>query len=436
MINRGFHDLLLNLAHGKHRSRSMIRDYQSRQLLRLIHHAYNRVPFYRKLFDQNGLKPSEIQGLDDLHRIPITNKRQLKAVPERDLLAENLDPDGLIQYSTSGATGEPLTVHNSSIEEWIHALFRLRAYRSFGFRIPERMARLRDPGLGCRSLIWKLIQATGLYRIHELRTFPADEVVANLRRVRPDSLAGYPGGVYYVAKMLTEDDRKVIKPRWVAVGGADVLPIMRKEIERGFGTRLYETYACRETAMIAWECRQTRSLHVCDDHLILEVMKDGRPATSGETGEVVVTVLHSFAQPFIRYRIHDSVTKGEDRCSCGAPFSTLQNVEGRTNDRIMFRDGPSRPPGPIFGFIEDDIDWIRQYQLIQERFDLVILKLVLLDQPIQEELEALERVSRQFLGAQVDFRIEYVDELMPEPGKKFRPSLCKILDSEDAMPPT
>lgn len=129
------------------------------------------------------------------------------------------------------------------------------------------------------------------------------------------------------------------------------------------------------------------------------------------------------------------VTKGEDQCSCGAPYSTLHNIEGRTNDRILFQGGPSRPPGPIFDFIEEEATCVQQYQLVQERLDLVILKQVLLDEPASKELTKLEETSREFSGPEVEFRIEFVDELFVEPGRKFRPSFCRLMDIEDTFPP-
>jgi len=302
------------------------------------------------------------------------------------------------------------------------------------FACPKRWYGFGIRVLGCRSLFWKLIQATGLYRIYELSTFPPEEALREIRRLRPTSLAGYPAGLYYVAKLMRPSDRRAIPLRWISVGGANLPPGVRREIEAGFQAPVFETYACRETALIAWECPATGELHVCDDHIILEVLDQGLPVAPGEAGEVVVTVLHSFAQPFLRYRIHDVVVRGKVPCSCGAPYSTLHRVEGRANDRILFPGARSRPPGPIFDFMEEQTDWIRQFQLVQERLDLVILKLVVSRRPEPQKLRSLEMVCRNFLGPEFEFKVEFVDELMSEPGTKFRPSLCRIQPPDEDLP--
>ena len=102
----------------------------------------------------------------------------------------------------------------------------------------------------------------------------------------------------------------------------------------------------------------------------------------------------------------------------------------------MFEDRPSRPPGPIFDFIETQLPWVRQFQLVQHRLDLVELKLVPMPDSEPGPIEELERVSREFLGPHIHFQIRFVDELTTEAGSKFRPSLCKLLKSEADIPPT
>jgi len=275
------------------------------------------------------------------------------------------------------------------------------------------MVRLRDPGF---RLPFPFLEAdSGNGPLQDLRAFDfsAGGGAAGDQASPPD----FPGRI----------SRRIIL-------GANLPPGVRREIEAGFQAPVFETYACRETALIAWECPATGELHVCDDHIILEVLDQGLPVAPGEAGEVIVTVLHSFAQPFLRYRIHDVVVRGTDPCSCGAPYSTLHRVEGRTNDRILFPGARSRPPGPIFDFMEEQTDWIRQFQLVQERLDLVILKLVVSRRPEPQKLRSLEMVCRNFLGPEFEFKVEFVDELMSEPGTKFRPSLCRIQPPDEDLP--
>jgi phenylacetate-coenzyme A ligase PaaK-like adenylate-forming protein len=74
-------------------------------------------------------------------------------------------------------------------------------------------------------------------------------------------------------------------------------------------------------------------MHTCDEAALVEVVHDGRPAADGEQGDVVATALHSYAMPFIRYRLGDIVTRGEQSCACGLPFATIGTIQGRMHHR-------------------------------------------------------------------------------------------------------
>ena len=84
----------------------------------------------------------------------------------------------------------------------------------------------------------------------------------------------------------------------------------------------------------------TGEMHLCDDNVIVEVLRDGRRAAVGEAGEVVVTGLHGHAVPYIRYNLGDTADPGDEQCRCGAPFSTLRDLRGRTMDYCLLPGGP------------------------------------------------------------------------------------------------
>ena len=160
-----------------------------------------------------------------------------------------------------------------------------------------------------------------------------------LKRIPPDALTGFPGVLVRIAQSLTEADRRVLRPRFVVAGGEVLTPVMRKQIRDAFRAPVFETYASHEFSLIASECQETGESHVCDDGMILEVIKDGRPAAPGERGEVVGTALHSFAMPFVRYRLGDVVTQSSGTCACGQPFSTIRTIQGRMIDYFPLPSG-------------------------------------------------------------------------------------------------
>src|SRR5262249_132951 len=156
-----------------------------------------------------------------------------------------------------------------------------------------------------------------------------------------------------------------------------------------------EMYGTHELGLIGWQCLHMGAFHVADDSVIVEVLKDGRPARCGETGEGVVTRLHAFAMPFIRYRLGDLVTQGGRSCGRGAPFSTIWTVQGRMLDYFPLAGGRLLHPYELTTVIlEHGARWVGQYQLTQERLDRVVARVMPLTTPSPEEVDALERAAR------------------------------------------
>ena len=418
-------------------TREEIVAFQNRQLRRLVAHAYHNVPYYRRLFDRSGLKPQDIQSVADLPAIPITSRNDLQALPPNEIVARGLDPMQLIDHKTSGASGTPLTIRRTWFEERLLGLLRLRALHSFGLRISDKQAKIllvRPANPRDNQLLLRMLQKSGIYRtsyIHCLQS--PEEILRALKRFLPDALTGFPGVLVRIAESFTEADRRVLRPRFVVAGGEVLTPLMRKQIREAFQAPVFETYASHEFSLIAWECQETGESHVCDDGMILEVIKDGRPAAPGERGEVVGTTLHSFAMPFVQYRLGDVVTQSSDTCACGQPFSTIRTIQGRMIDYFPLPSGRLMHPYEIVVPMNERAPWIRHYQLIQEREDLLVLRIVPCTTPSGREISLLETMVTSLLEPGVELRVLVVPEIPLEASGKFRVSRSFVRSGYDEI---
>src|SRR3972149_6084907 len=133
-------ETMYSLLRHPHVAREEIVAFQNRQLRHLITHAYNNVPYYRRLFDQNGLKPGDIRNVADLSAIPITSKKDLQSLPAEEVVARGVDPEHLISHRTSGSPGEPFTILRTWLEERLLGALRLRALHCLRFRVRGRTA--------------------------------------------------------------------------------------------------------------------------------------------------------------------------------------------------------------------------------------------------------------------------------------------------------
>jgi phenylacetate-CoA ligase len=419
-------------AAGRHPrgSRRALVAFQDRQLRRLVAHAYAQVPYYRRLFDRHGLKPGDIRSTADLTRVPITSKSDLQLLPATDVVSRGTDPDQLIVRLTSGASGEPFRIRRTWLEERLLNAFRLRALRSCGLRLSDRVVSVtlvRQVEARDHQILHRALQAVGLRRVHALYCrLPPQEALGRLEVLRPDVLIGYPGVLARLAQALENSGRPALRPRFVGVGGEVLTPLMRRQIGAAFATPVYDLYGSHEFNLLAWECRATGHFHTCDDGLILEVVKGARSVAPGERGEVVGTNLHSFAMPFIRYRLGDLVTRGPEVCPCGQPFSTIAAVQGRMLDYFVLPDGEEIYPYEILARIflgqplREMASAIRQYQLLQEREDHIVFRVVLAKEVPHDWLSRIAAQVAPLFGPRVAFHVLDVPAIPLEPSGKFR----------------
>jgi phenylacetate-CoA ligase len=408
-------------------SRAELKAFQDAQLRRLVCHAYESVPYYRKLFDRHRLHPRHIRGTVDLDLIPTISKHELRSQPARNVVARGLDPEHLLTARTSGSSGEPFVIRRTWLEQSLQYLLRLRALSSLGARLGDRTASvglIRKPDSKDHKLAGRLLQTTHLKQTLRIDGLQEPEAVArHLQAFRPDLVIGMPGMLCRVADYLMAHGRRGITPRLLIVGGEVLTPVMQRSLEDGFGAPVRQTYGSHEFPLLGWECDSSGGLHTCDDGVILEVLNEGRPAQPGERGEVVVTNLHSYAMPFIRYRLGDVVTRGDQCCGCGRPFGMIRSIQGRMIDYFPLPDGRVIHPYQILSSLIGGGDgWIRQYQLRQERRDRIVLRILPAQSPAPEYVALLEQSVRPLLGSQVEFQVELVDALPLEPTGKFRPS--------------
>ena len=420
-------------------TREAILAFQSARLRRLVSHAYENVPYYRRLFDQHGITPRDIRTAADLALIPVTVKRDLQAASPSDIVARGVRPERLIAHHTSGSSGEPLVIRRTWFEERLGTVLKLRVFHDFGLRPTDRQV-----GVGLvRSRPWirdlpqHILRGTGFYRWAAIDCrLPIEDIRRTLRSLRPDAILAYPGVIARVAQLLTNEDRQLLRPRLVLTGAEVLTPLMRRQIAEGLRASVFDWYGSHELGMIAWQCRRAGGFHVADDSLILEVLKDGRPARPGETGEVVGTRLHALAMPFIRYKLGDAVVQGDAPCPCGAPFSAIRSVQGRMLDYFPLPDGRVLHPYSLsMTLLDEAAHWLCQYQITQESKDRVVLRMVPRATPSPEDLAKVRQALIAHLGAGVELEMLLVPEIALEPSGKFRVSRSLVESAYDSVEP-
>ncbi|NNM29447.1 MAG: phenylacetate--CoA ligase family protein, partial [Akkermansiaceae bacterium] len=244
------------------------------------------------------------------------------------------------------------------------------------------------------------------------------EQVDWLQKIDPAYLLTYPSNIRALAERCLERGIELPGLRQVQSVGEIVTPAMRNASREAWGAPLIDTYSSEEFGYIALQCPSSEGMHIQAENLLVELLdENGRPCAPGETGRLVITGLHNYAMPLIRYEIGDHAVAGE-RCACGRGLPVLSKILGRTRNMLVKESGEM--VWPRFGVRRfREIAPIRQYQAIQKSFTEMHVRLVA-DRPLTPDQEArLIRHIRESLESPFEIALEYLDEIPRSKGGKY-----------------
>lgn len=385
-------------------------------LRRLLVHAGRHVPYYRDVFRAVRFDPLAVTSRHDLAALPLLT---------RDIVRERyhdlVDPAHRgknLKKGTSGSTGTPLKFEYSVASECWRQAVKLRGYGWAGYR----------PGLKT-FYYWASVSAAqpslkmrfdrALRRETFFDSMRQDEASRRaaldaFRKIRPDVVVCYTQSCAQFARWILDRGLRDWDDVPVICGAEGVLPADRAVLARAFGSEIFETYGSRETMLIAAECERHSGMHISEENLLVEVLREDRAAKVGEPGDVVITDLHNYGMPMIRYVNGDvAVLAPEERCACGRGLARIDRVDGRRADTMIDRDG-NVVPGIVFHVLFSDArqEIISQFQAVQAADGTVRLKVVRGRDFNQEAFASVTRRFGEYLRG-LPFHVEFHDAIAP-----------------------
>lgn len=406
-----------------------VRALQERKLRKLIQHAYNHVPYYRDRMRAAGIGPEDIRTLDDLAKLPYLTKDDVRRHLNFDIMSDNHQKSEILRITTSGSTGEPFVCYADRAQLEFRWAATLRAQQWTGYRFGDRTLRLWHQTLGMskaqvvREHLDAMMSRRRFVPAFEMTDQSVSALIDQIETYKPVLMDGYAESLNFIAGYLKRQGRTL---KWHPAGimsSAQSLPdSSRRVIEEAFGCKVFDKYGSREFSGIAYECNAHSGHHVVAEGYVVEILKDGRPALPGEVGEIVITDLNNYCLPFIRYRIGDTAEAMDNSqpCACGRSLPRIGRIEGRVQSIILGADGQYLP-GTFFAHLLKDYDHaIRHYQVLQERRDEIILKIVKGGRFTDEVQAEVVATLQRFLGARMRIVVECVDEIpMVRTGKRL-----------------
>jgi phenylacetate-CoA ligase len=409
----------------------------------LLSHSAENVPFYRALYRKLGIAPADLRTAKDLSALPVLSKADYRRAVE-DFYAVNLPPYRRIERSTSGSTGVPFAFCLDRTAFPVIFASHLFYDSWHGIRPFDKYIRIASPPATSIPLASKtpinvrLQQAmTGYLQylfeswtqqkiaLWEVDAARAMDIWKRIESFRPKFLMGYTSAVATIADELLHRNLRLSNPLQAVITMAETLsPLRKRSIQQYFEAPIVNRYGLREFgSWSAQSCPESPDqFHVNTELVVCEILRqDGSACEPREVGQVVLTDLHNYVRPFIRYNTGDLAMAAAGDCTCGRGFPLLGPIEGRSQECLRTPSGKMISPvvlGHYLFVYHDHQESVRHYQLVQESSDRVFLLVVPTDRWSNAAHTRLRDDLAKLVGDDMEVSLETVSEIPPEKSGK------------------
>lgn len=434
LVGRNTMKFLGELEKSQWLSLPEIKELQLRNLKNLLKHAYVNVPYYKRNFDEIGIKVDDIKSLYDIVKLPLLSRENIRNNLE-NLIARNWRKK-LFLYNTGGSTGHPLIFYKDKQRAGYDMSAKIRARRWWDIDLGDK-----------EVLLWG--SPIELSKQDKLKTFrdrlmnvlllPAFDLTPEsilrylqiLKEYKPKFIYGYATVLYRLSRFAKEQkiDMKGLNLKAV-ISTAEVLHEHYRELIREvFNCPVVNEYGARDGGLIAYECPQGE-MHLTDDCILVEILDaNNQPAKEGENGDIVITHLESYGMPLIRYKIGDRGSLLNKKCSCGRGLSLIKMIEGRNNDFVVTKDG-RLIHCLFFIYIIREIPGVAQFRIIQKSFDELQIQIVKEPNFDTSAIKIIEEKIKKITGERIKIEFEFKEEIPLEKSGKYRWIISEITSGE------
>nr|MBS0021129.1 phenylacetate--CoA ligase family protein [Gammaproteobacteria bacterium] len=411
------------------------RQRQFRQLELLLAHAAKTVPWYQEHLEPVSHRGAGWLDLDTWQTLPLLRRADIQeagpALVSREVPQEHGAP---FDISSSGSTGRPIAVKGTGVTAVRFLANQLRYHRWHGRDFSAKMAALvylrevqREAAEKGQGLPWNFTLNAGLMLFHDINA-AVDKQFAWLLEQNPTYLVTYPSNLRELLRLSHESGARVPRLREVLTLSEVVDQPLRTACQDTWGINVTDSYSSQETGWIAMQCAQYPQYHVQSESLLVEILNpNGAPCQPGEIGRVVLTDLHNFATPLIRYEIGDYAEPGPP-CACGRGLPIIRRILGRTRNLVTLPTGERHWPTLPLKFRADAK--IRQFQLVQKSMTRMELKLVADRLLSRTEEEQVRRQIEGNFGYPFEIQFRYCEVIPRSAAGKYEDFRSELLEHE------
>jgi phenylacetate-CoA ligase len=383
-----------------------LRDLQLKRMQAVVTRAWQHVELFRSRMDERGLKPEDIRSLDDVKKLPFTQKSDLRDTYPFGLFASPMK-DVVRLHASSGTTGKPIVVAytQEDVDVWSSVL--ARALAGCGLRRGDIVQVAYGYGLftgglgahyGAEALGATVVPASGGH---------ADRQLMLMRDFGVTAMCCTPTYFLHLIDRAAElgIDMKKLPLRAGVFGAEPWTQSMREYIQKMSSIEAFDIYGLSEIIGpgVGCECRRHNGLHIFEDHFYPEIVdpETGEPLPDGTEGELVLTTLSKQAMPMIRYRTHDMTSILTGTCPCGRTLRRIDRIGRRSDDMLIIR-GVNVFPSQIETALLETEGTLPHYQILLTRvsgLDQMEVQVEVTPQMFNDKIGALQELHQRLQGA-------------------------------------
>ena len=406
-----------------------IRRRQLQQLDILYSYARKQVPFYREHFKHVQLNRKTPISWEQWQAIPLLTRNDLQQAGDA-ILSTNMPPGHGKPFttSTSGSTGKPVTVWHNDIIKFFWLAFTLREHFWHQRNLAGKQASIRytannkaDPPSGLQFDSWgaptEILFKTGPSCMLDIKT-PIDQQAAWLVREQPDYLLTHPTNILALANYFKSRPEKLHNLKEVRALAETLTDETKKICREVWGVDVTDMYSTREVGYIAIQCPEERQYHVQAENVLVEILHDDHiPCLPGEVGKVVITSLHNYASPIIRYDVGDYAEVGPP-CACGRGLPVIKKIMGRVRNILTLPNGIKH--WPVFNYpgLEAVVPF-RQIQFIQHTLTSLEVRLVVENAVSHDQEKQMKMIIQEAVCYPFAVTFSYFEEIPRTRGGKY-----------------
>ena len=405
-------------------SKTQIQDYQIKQIQKMVSRAFKHVFYYKTIMSVYGVRPQDIQSFDDLDRLPILEKEDVRTF-HNEMVSNDMIDSTLYKCHTSGTTGKPLTLYRDLDNVGFEYAILQRQKLWAGLKGKSLIATLKGDLIPENSIknnvYWafspfenKLMMSS--FHISEKTV---DEYITALRRYQPLGIDGYPSSIYILAKfMLKKNIRFPLKA--VLTSSETLSPNHKSVIEKAFACPVYDYYGMAERIAAIHTCEHG-NYHIVPEYSYIEFGR--RPGLTDNSYEIIGTSFSNRAMPLIRYRIGDVVKLSDKTCACGREFPVVESVIGRIDDYIV------TPSGKVIGRLGNFFQGSHNYkeaQIYQPDVDNLVVRIVPDKSFTKYDGDAILNQLQRRIGERMHCQLENVSSIPRSSRGKFKAVISKV----------